>query len=153
MKAILYLCILTLACSGCRKDQKAAFNPDYFIFGTSYGMCRADCTHLFKVSGGQTYPDSIDRGLTPMYFSSVPLDSAKAAIASEVQQALPASVRYSDAEKVIGCPDCRDQGTIYIEYAQAGKVYVIRMDTDETAVPADLRAFCNQLQNAITKLK
>ncbi|MGC4079354.1 MAG: hypothetical protein QM702_20400 [Rubrivivax sp.] len=157
MKSYLFLLItllqLSASCGKSRDTPNTVFNPDYFIFGNSYGMCRADCTHLFRVSGGQAYPDSIDRGLAPLYFSSIPLDSARTAIALEVQQALPASLRYSDSERVIGCPDCRDQGTIYIEYAQAGKVYVIRMDTDETAVPADMRAFCSQLQNAVTKLK
>lgn len=144
---------LLLALVACRKDRVAPFNPDYFIVGSSAGMCMSGCTNLYKLSGGKLYPDSMERGLAPLVFRSTPLPEEQRNIVEKLKADFPEELYIGDADKIIGCPDCRDQGTYYIEFALGGRVFTVRMDTDEAAIPASLRPYHAEYADALNRLK
>lgn len=144
---------LALLLSACRKETKADFHPDYFIVGSSYGMCLKGCTDLYKLSGGQLYADSMERGLLPLVFLSKPLDDSKRKTVSDLQSQVPATIYEGDTIQQIGCPDCHDQGTYYLEFAKGGMKFTVRLDTDSAAIPVELRSFHAQMEQALSNLK
>lgn len=150
MKKSLFLLLVLFL--GCKKDPVAKFAPDYVIFGTSYGECGGDCARLFKLENQNLYPDDgieylmQNGGDIPFMTQSLPAD--KVALAESLKNQIPASL-LDEPEEVLGCPDCRDQGTVYIETKTGDQVsrWYIDPDLDQYA------SFCDSVRVAVLKLQ
>lgn len=156
MKKILILLAATLAlCSGCEKECGCAPPPDsgdfeYFIFGTAYGECVGDCAKIFQLEGGKLFADDVVEHLTSenVTFQTTSLSAEKVAIAAELSQQFPAAL-LDEANGQIGCPDCRDQGQMFVKVKTAsGEVRFWFIDPDE----AKYAAFTKAIREAVEKM-
>lgn len=103
--------LLLSACSG--EDD----NNDAFIIGTFFGECLGEtCVEVFQVSEefifedrSDLYPSGIDDG---RQFEKV--DGNAKMFFDQINNAIPASL-LNMKDEVFGCPDCADQGGIYLK--------------------------------------
>jgi hypothetical protein len=133
MKKTLLLFAL-LAAFGCKKETITLDlgNLDYFAFGTAYGFCAGDaCVTLFQLQGQNLYPDAdvtkqqFFAGDITFQTTSLPAD--KVALAQDLLAKFPPAL-LDESEEHIGCPDCSDQGTIFVEIKESSTVRRWRID-------------------------
>ena len=55
----------------------------------------------------------------------------------------------SEEEEVLGCPDCADQGGLFIQYSENENVQSWRIDQSKNAVPAYLHEFMDKVNEKI----
>lgn len=150
MKKLLFLSLLLAF--GC--DRESAIDPnslDYFIFGVYFGECTGNCAQLFKLEGQNLYADdNVDYLISPggLKFQTQSLPSDKVALAEALLAQLPATL-LAEEEKLIGCPDCRDQGGYYIKVKEGGDTQEWFIDPDE----AKYAAFCNAIWSTVEQLE
>ena len=154
MKKMLILAAVAL-CFGCHQEPCTDPFPDtgdfeYFIFGTSYGECGGDCAKIFKLEGSQLFADD---GLEYLSTEEVPFQTTglsfeKRTLAVELSQQLPTDL-LTETNGQIGCPDCRDQGTVFIKIKTGGQVQFWFIDPDD----AKYAAFCEAVREAVQKMK
>ncbi len=108
---------------GCKKEsetigcQQPTKDFEYFIFGTAYGECIGDCAKIFQLQGQQLFADDgleyfLYKDVVP--FQTTSLSAEKIAIAKELLEQFPLAL-LDEANGSVGCPDCRDQGMIFIK--------------------------------------
>ena len=120
--------VLFLACS---KEGSPTDSNEYFIYGTSFGFCIGNCTHLFKLENGEVFPDVVDRLNVDELVFSVEADNDQLDVALRLHDAFPNILLDSDQDRY-GCPDCADQGTIFIQRKIGDEVRSWFIDTRES---------------------
>ena len=112
---LLSILLISLGCTD-NNESNLSDHPT-LIFGSSHGFCQGNCTHLFKYENGEVFRDEMDRfDLSNLVFS----DSSDPDITSAAQNVLnniPEELKLSDQE-TYGCPDCADQGTLFIQLTE-----------------------------------
>lgn len=132
-KALLFLALL--AAFGCKKESSKlnVDNLDYFVFGTAFGFCAGGptCVTLFLLEDQNLYPDAdITREQFfsgDLAFQTTSLPSDKVALAQDLLAQFPSAL-LEETEEEIGCPDCSDQGTVYVEIKKGATVRKWRID-------------------------
>jgi len=136
---------ITLFISSCAKDSETqdsindANSPLGFTsitFGAYWGECIGDCAHLYKYDGEGVYKDEINNifELTENSFSSESLEGIldeTLLIASAIpQEIITLENEESNSAHSItyGCPDCLDQGALYLQLVQGDIIKVVMMD-------------------------
>jgi hypothetical protein len=131
-------------------------NDDYLIFGTNYGFCVGNCSSLFKLTSTSLFEDDIDRleQDKAVTFKSTALSTAKVEIAKTACAQFPNDLNNEKDER-IGCPDCHDQGTIYIELKKNGvvKKWYIDPDQNQSTIPTYLQAYTKIVRDVVDQLK
>jgi len=129
-------CIIALAITtlGCKKtDSDTTFTGDKLVFGSFYGMCGSNCTKMYEVSSTSLLRfDSARYYPTLTYGGTVTLDTTRMRIAQTLLAAIPTELTL-DTNKTFGCPDCRDQGGIYLEVYKSGVKHKYVIDPDNTS--------------------
>jgi len=160
MKKILTFFLLSLLISCCDKyccNNKVGVQPqlvdnDFLIFGHFYGECSGpQCVKIFKLTKDKLYEETnypySGIGSSKNYiFKELPND--KFNVAKDLMSYFPNQLR-SVTEKQIGCPDCRDQGGIYVELSENGAVKTWEIDNDKDAVPDYLPVFVSKVHEKI----
>lgn len=140
MKKLLFLCAATLLAFGCKnKDCGCAPPPqasdlEYFAFGTAYGECGGDCARIFKLQGEQLFPDEgveyLNYASSEIPFQTTSLPSDKVALAKTLLGKVSSEL-LSEPVGSIGCPDCRDQGTVFVKVKIGEQELYWFIDPDE----------------------
>ena len=112
IRSIFSSLITLLLFVSCTEEETINQN-DHLIFGTYFGFCIGNCAHLYKYENEQVFSDVVDRfTLDALIFSDDPepdlVDTAR-----ELADNFPRVLLNSDQE-TYGCPDCADQGTIFL---------------------------------------
>jgi hypothetical protein len=154
MKLLLFISFVTFIAISCKKENRPANTTavSSFSFGTYAGICPAGCHNMFNLSNNQLFEDSSSNNfLSPILFSLVPMSQAKYLVAKPLQDSFPA---YLEARPntTMGCPDCHDQGRIYIERMANGIKQTWNIDTDEDAVPAAIKNYVINVKVVIDQL-
>lgn len=165
MKKILFfsLCLMLGSFGACVKKEVVEQpssncdllkDDDYLIFGKFYGFCGGNCVHLYKMTTTELFADNMDRFEhgKAVTFDKTNLGSAKIEIAKTVCAQFTSDIKNEKSDR-IGCPDCHDQGNIYVELKQNGKVQKWFIDPSVNAQPAYLQPFAKVIEDAIVKLK
>jgi hypothetical protein len=114
--------------TSCSDDNELSQN-DFFIFGTTYGFCFGNCTHLYKYENDQVFADEMDRfELENLVFSNENQPEI-VSIAEELLDQFPSELLNSTEERY-GCPDCHDQGTIFLQRKIGQDVQSWYLDTE-----------------------
>ena len=155
------LIIITAAAAllgfGCKKETIGCQFPfgsgdfEYFIFGTAHGMCIGDCAKIFQLEGGKLFADDVVEHLTSenVTFQTTSLPAEKVAIATELSQQFPLAL-LDEANGQIGCPDCHDQGKMFVKVKTAdGEIRFWFIDPDE----AKYAAFSDAVRVAVEKMQ
>src|SRR5258705_10345733 len=122
MKRLILFCGIILGIASCSKENPGCSAPDYFVFGDAFGMCGGNCPNLYLLKQHKIYADNIENFyLEPLAFSSVPLTNTSYQLAQSLPDELPAWLN-NHPDTTLGCPDCYDQGLIYIEISRNGVV-------------------------------
>lgn len=147
---IIGLCALLV--SFCNKEEGSTVNDiDYLVFGHFYGHCLGeDCVKMFKVTKDQLFEDTTDSYLATE-FDFIELEEEKFELARELVQALPDQLLKEDKD-TFGCPDCADQGGLYIEISNSGTTKSWRIDQNKSAVPGYLHDLMDQVNEVIDEL-
>ncbi|MBY5958531.1 hypothetical protein KUV50_10335 [Membranicola marinus] len=147
----LILGIALLTWVSCSKEGVELKANDFLIFGRFYGECRGkDCVKMFKLTSDQLLEDTADSYLATE-FDFVPLSNDKYQQVKDLMNAIPGQL-LNEEEDTIGCPDCADQGGLYIEFSDNGKTNSWRIDQNKSAVPVYLHDFIDEVNKAINQL-
>ena len=112
--------VILILFSACSKDDDNADcenpiqNSDTLIFGHFYGECIGeDCIQTYKLSDGQLFEDTLDSyaGSGPSDFILLPQEDYD--LVSDLMDFFPNEL-LSLADSTFGCPDCADQGGLFI---------------------------------------
>ena len=141
-----------LLVSFCSKDEGSTKNDiDYLIFGHFYGHCMGeDCVKMYKLTDDQLLEDTTDSYLATD-FEFIPMGKEKFEMVRSLIYAIPDQLLEEDKD-TLGCPDCADQGGLYIEISNQGSMKNWRIDQDKSAVPVYLHDFMDQVNAAIGEL-
>ncbi len=146
----------TLLGFGCKKEICGCVPPpetgdfEYFIFGTAYGECMGDCAKIFQLEGGKLFADDVVEHLTTenVTFQNTSLSAEKIAIAEELLERFPTALS-NEANGQVGCPDCHDQGTMFIKIKTGGQVRFWFIDPH----PSTYAEFCEAIREAVEKMQ
>ncbi len=155
--SLFLIAIFTLSCE---KEEDCctpleAEEDRTLIFGTYFGFCLGDCTHLFKIEKGEVFPDqgierlNVNEALT---FSAVPLSIEDYNKAKTLLDNFPEPL-LDEEETTIGIPDAYDQGGIFLQLTENETVRSWYLDSNIEALPKYLRAYATMVKEVTTKLR
>lgn len=154
-KYILILSILLFSFS-CKENENIIKPDDYFVFGHFYGECYGEqCIEIFRLENSKLLEDTLDKypSYTKFYKGSfVSLSSEKFNSVKDLWDYFPEELLY-EKDTVFGCPDCRDQGGLYIEYSEGNSHKFWLFDQDTSQVPHKYHIFLNAVKAKIKLLQ
>jgi len=149
-----FLIILLVVCNfyNCTSNDSIEINKkDYIIFGHFHGMCIGEnCIENFKLTGDTLYED-LKNDYSHTDFEFVAMNNDKFEQVKNLMDFFPSKL-LNEKESVLGCPDCADQGGLFIELSKNGIVKSWRIDSQKEAVPSYLHSFMNKVNEKITLL-
>lgn len=148
LKLILYTLTFLVFCS-CDKEVSNELNEgDFLIFGHFYGECIGEgCVETYKLTSSKVYEDTNDNYLETD-FSFIKLGNDKFKEVKYLIDFLPNELLESDEDN-FGCPDCLDQGGLFIQYSKNGNIKSWRIDQSKSAVPNYLHEFMDEVNEKI----
>ncbi|MGB0929904.1 MAG: hypothetical protein ACPGVB_03960 [Chitinophagales bacterium] len=156
--SLLFCLFLIVSQTACKEDEIPDIpieeSDDYLIFGTIYGECIGEeCVTLYKIQNSQIFEDNTEFvALGEIPFSETPLPQSKFNIAQELLVVFPSKLLTSE-ERTYGCPDCHDQGTVYIELEEEDIKTIWRIDTDDIDGSPAVTEFKNKVLEIIEELQ
>ena len=121
--------LILLLFSSCDKSFDGMLEgEEYLIFGTFYGECIGNCLIAYKIQENQLFEDDEDFGpFDGMNFKPDALSNEQFELAKLLLDDFPIDLLDSD-KLVYGCPDCSDQGGVYLELKSDGLLRNWRID-------------------------
>jgi len=154
-RSLLFLISLFVLIS-CEKDVPFTnIGTEHYVFGHFYGFCRGEqCIEIFKVTSTEILEDQTDKypdrdKLFTGNFKTMPNVNHTTIV--DLIKNVPDSL-WLEEEIVIGCPDCADQGGIYIEVKRDNEHKFWLIDNSEAAQPQYLKEYARSLRAAIEQL-
>ncbi len=150
---LFYLFVIILLFTGCTNDD---FGPvasstdfEYLIFGHFHGECFGEeCIETFKLTSDQLFEDTTDvyGGLGP--FNFMELEEDRFQVAKDLVNYFPSQLLISRFE-TFGCPDCSDQGGLFINYSKGEEEDSWWIDRNKDQVPEYLHEFIDAVDKKI----
>jgi hypothetical protein len=127
---------------------------DYLIFGTHYDFCPSNCVNLYKLTTTALFQsDMKGRFEEPLTFKTTAMSKENYALTATLCAKFPLE-STNVLEARIGCPNCHDQGTVYVELKRGAVIRKWRIDPDQNAdIPADIKAYSTLIKDLAVKLK
>jgi hypothetical protein len=147
---VLILGLGILFISSCNKDNETAATAEtkFLIFGHFYGECIGEsCVQTYKLTDTKLYVD-LAKNYNGNDLNFQKMDESKFNQVANLKADFPIQL-LDETESVIGCPDCRDQGGIFIQYSNNGIIKSWRIDNDKTAIPTYLHPFMEKVNDKI----
>ena len=163
-KFLLSLLLLFLALS-CAIEEEP-FNSDQegdednpaievLIFGHFYGFCQGEqCIETFKLEGNQLFEDHED-DYNHVTFDFVIRDQSDFELVKDIIDLIPQEL-LTEESQTFGCPDCADQGGIYLKLPSVtteGSDREFRLDHNQNNIPKYLHSFMDAVTDRISKLQ
>lgn len=150
MKKILLIISSIILLTACNNDDNGIEN--YLIFGHYYGNCSGEeCNEYFRVTETELfeYEDNCTPGiLSSCIPNSEKLSDAKFEFAKDLITNLPDEL-FDEAESTLGCPDCVDQGGLYLEIKKDDQIKFWYLDNQNSGLPAYLQNYADEIRAAI----
>lgn len=142
--------LFLISASGCKKESNK-FNS--IIFGKYFGECGGNCASFYHLTSNKLYGDRMEYYMGPkdLKFQKFALSSEDFKISQAISDSLPAFFTTEESQ-TIGCPDCRDQGGLYIEIHRNGNTKIFTIDPDVRRLPNEVMSYIDLLQTTIDKL-
>ncbi len=151
MKKIITAIIICSLLTACVKENNRSLPENSFAFGSYQFLCFDDCAKLYKIEDQQLYADNSNSYVNPLVFSSTALANDKYLLAKPLQDSFPVYLE-AHTDTSYGCPDCHDQGMIYIAKTTNGIKRIWTIDTEEPAIPAEIRTYIQRVKTILTQL-
>jgi hypothetical protein len=120
----------------------------YIIYGIYYSECGDHCATMFRLEKDRLLVDSTDSYLRDhlkvprVVFSNKTLSQEAFRHAQVIRTRFPDTLlSVKGKENVFGCPDCGDQGGIFMEIKCGNEVKTFNIDTQLDKIPANLRSY------------
>ena len=155
MKNLLVILCLCLPFTACKDNEEFCQfeDGDYLIFGTFYGECAGNCTVLYNIQNDFLYEDDVEIGIPDeIPFMSTPLSEEKYLIGVELSTTFPSDLIDSQKD-VYGCPDCADQGGVYLELGKGGLFRKWRIDSADDEQSAQIVDYKRRLYMIMDSLQ
>lgn len=158
LKSMLLLSgIFLMSISGCTKDPNVSIlEKDYIIIGYENGFCASNCEVTYLINKDGVFK-SVDYLKTKKLSSfSQKLSKEQFKQVKDFETKIPKELINSGKDEItfIGCPNCADQGSYYVEIVIKGKNpkrYFIDTITDE--LPDYLKEFAVDINDTLNILK
>lgn len=151
MKTIItILALFSLLFTSCSEsDNGVQVNKmDYLIFGHFHGECIGEgCIETFKLTGDKLYEDTLDH-YNAENFEFIELSSEKFVQLKDIIDYFPNKL-LNEKDTSFGCPDCRDQGGVFIQYSENGILKSWRIDKNKDVIPEYLHSFIDKVNEKI----
>lgn len=152
---LLALILVTIFIVSCKKDTTPATNT--LIFGTHYGECAANCVNIYKLDDANLQKDGVTQYMTNYtdynFTGTITLDVAKYETIKHLLNEIPPEL-LTTTNKAYGCPDCHDQGGLYIEVNKEGGPTRYNIDLDSTSdQSADILLFKRKVLDALASIQ
>lgn len=155
MKNNLILLLIVAALLGaCNKDETKFSKNEFLVFGHFHGECLGErCVEIFKLEHDKVSEDSNDRyPTTELYKGSYDeMDNASYKAVKDLPDFFPSEL-LNETESRLGCPDCADQGGLYIEYKFDGVHESWIIDKRKDDIPAYLHEFVDEVLDRIERI-
>jgi len=139
MKRILSCLFTGMLLVSCGSSSEDAPKAETLVFGTYFGMCQGTCFVTYRLASGVLQADRNETYISGDY-TFEPTETLPAEDYTRVAGLLttiPAVLRNGDGG-TLGCPDCADQGGVYVDFTDAqGKRKVYYLDTNNTSDQAE----------------
>ena len=147
--------VLVMTFSSCQDDVNQNTEPDYIIVGHFYGMCQGEqCVEIFKITDKELFEDSKDIYPARDVFANTDfsaLSDDQFQKATSIISNFPKEI-LNDDEPVMGCPDCHDQGGLYIEYKKGNSRKFWLLDNDKPHVDEYLHEYIDEVRRVIEEI-
>lgn len=152
MKKFWFISVLIfVSVSSCKEEEPRQYAGDYLIFGHFYGECLGEsCVRMFKLEDDYLLEDLQDGLKRPYNFETGyrVLPQADFERASVLLDVFPNQL-LNEPDTTFGCPDCADQGGLYIEYRRGDTHGIWSIDQDQEEVPTYLHEFTDRVNETI----
>ena len=147
---ILILLFLLALLTSCTKDDDITIDANsYLIFGHFYGECLGEgCVETFKLTDTKLFEDTNDNYSGTGDFNFVELSNDQFDLVKNLPDFFPSNL-LNENDKTFGCPDCADQGGIFIQYVKGNSIKSWRIDQSKGQVPSYLHSFMDQINEKI----
>lgn len=167
MKIVTLSSMLILFCLSCKETKELNTDSsnapaveimasnEYLIFGTYAGSCMGDCVDLFKLTPDALYKDRSKKRPYQESFFVGDFEKLPETKYQKVSALLGGvnPLQGKSAGDTYGCPDCADQGGIYIEYGKGEDRIKGYLDTRVDALPEELRENANLIKELVSLLR
>ena len=158
-RSLSLLLIITACLSSCSADDDAPTltnfgEIDYLIFGWYFGECAGEeCVETFRLTDRSLFEDVNDpySGSSAFRFMEQ-LSREKFERASIVAEEFPSQL-LQEPDQTFGCPDCADQGGMFIQVSSLNGIQTWRLDQDKTDVPEYLHDFMDEVNETIIAIQ
>lgn len=157
MTSALNLCIGlligTLAIS-CEKSEDVDLvdRNESLVFGRFFGFCQGEkCIEIYRLQNEELAEDQNDYYVRSDTFYSGDfqlLGMEKYKEVKDLREAIPSQL-YQEDQIRFGCPDCADQGGIYLEIKSDNFHEFWILDQDKEQIPAYLHEFMDLVNQKI----
>lgn len=133
MNRILFAALVMLLVS-CSNDDSIDNKAKSLVFGSFAGECFGDCFQVFRIDNNQLEEDRITNfyGENYNFDGNYTFSDEEFSKYSKILNEIPGELIEGN-DKTFGCPDCADQGGIYIQIqSSTGKTITYSIDTDDT---------------------
>lgn len=155
--------MLLLSIASCKKEETTTNTTvQRLVLGTYFGECLTNCATVFALDSAKVQQDTLVNFIIPTnyVFVGVDLSNDKFEQVKHLLTEVPTELTTTP-DKTYGCPDCHDQGGIYVEVtvlqtALGGDVLTTHkytIDTDNTTdQSSDILSFKTKILTAIQQL-
>jgi hypothetical protein len=151
MKNKVFYFVLMLVLTACSKEENQ--NENFIIFGHSYGECIGpDCVKVFKLTDTSLYFDIYAKERKQGKHKYVELENSEFIKARELWELFPSEL-LTMPDTTFGCPDCRDQGALILQYSNAKKSWNFSIDQDKDELPTYLHPYVDKVNQIISIIK
>lgn len=147
-RTFIYAFLTFVMLFSCKKESMET--EDFLIFGHFYGMCFGEeCVETFKLTEDKLY--EIDKDdYAHEVFNFKELSEVQFKAADGLIEQIPEEIQSSHLQ-TFGCPDCADQGGIYIQYKSADDFKIWRIDQSKSNIPEFLHDFVDEVNATIAE--
>jgi hypothetical protein len=151
MKKLMLLLLTVLVFGACKESEEPL--QDAFVFGRWSAFCTGNCIQIYKLENDKLYVDNLNsfREAATITYKPTPLSNQYVAKAKSLRDSFPQSL-LENPFSVIGCPDCADQGGIYLAFDNREGTLYWQIDADETTWPEVIRPYLEELTEFIDQL-
>jgi hypothetical protein len=162
VKAIFYgFVVSVMLLASCEEEQIAnrSLSDSYLVFGTFAGLCQHNCVNYYLLDmqermlyrlKSQENP-STGKDLDLLNAERMQLPGKDFQLAKRLADTLPNQI-IEESDATIGCPDCLDQGGIYLSFSESGVIYEFLLDTRKEAIPTYLQNYADDLKNVLREI-
>ena len=146
----LFTCLLNSGCDNNLEDCAESSSEPILVFGHFYGECFGErCVETFKLSDTKLFEDKIDN-----YGGGVAFDFEERSedlfdLVVDLRSAMPEQL-LDEEDQTFGCPDCGDQGGIFIRWIDGDSTQSWLVDTSPRNVPDYLHEYIVLIQEKIS---